>query len=88
MARAFGLSFVAVAATLIASCGAQSPSLAPTLPAADAETAAVQCRQIAYDRVRNTPAVRSGRASGTQEGPRPYYESCMTARGFKSFPPY
>jgi predicted small lipoprotein YifL len=81
---------VGIVLTALEGCGGKTArtSTEPLPPAAAVDEAASQCRQVAYDRVRNLPSIRSGRATTTQEGPRPYYESCMVDRGFASYPPF
>jgi len=52
--------------------------------AADAEA----CRKIAYDRVQNIPAVRSGQTSYVLGAGEDFYAACMEDRGHATFPPY
>ena len=49
---------------------------------------AAECRKIAYDRVQDTPAVRNGLTTYLPDGATPYYESCMSDRGYDDYPPY
>ena len=83
LALAFGLLLTAVA------CG--TPGAIPKAPGgggADVAADAAACRQLAYDRVQNLPAVRSGQTTYIPGGPAPYYESCMKQRGYETYPPY
>ena len=72
-----------------AACNAAGPtSVPPRNGTGDATADAAECRQIAYDRVQNLPAVRSGQTTYIPGGPAPYYQSCMKQRGYDTYPPY
>jgi hypothetical protein len=72
-----------------AACRAAGPTSAPPDDGATNVTAdAVECRQVAHDRVQNLPAVRSGQTTYIPGGPAPYYQACMKERGYDTYPPY
>lgn len=76
-------------ALMVTACSAAGPGVAPSGGStANVAADAAECRQIAYDRVQNFPAVRSGQTTYIPGGPAPYYESCMKQRGYDTYPPY
>ncbi len=71
---------------VLAACQSNRQNGGNVAPSADVERNAADCRQIAYERVQNLPAVRSGKTAYIPGGASPYYQSCMKQRGFWAFP--